>query len=223
MRQLVARLRRSDERGVTLVEVTLTMLILSIILVVAFDFLDRTSSIAVKTDSHARAEDDTQRALRTVTQHLRGALPITGPCTSATDTATPPLPAGYDNCVRFTVFRATSGVGRCDRSEFVIALVGTGAEKQLVYNRQEFTGTTAACTAGALSLRNRLLDRVVNESTLPLFTYYGSDGGVINTATAAASVPKAATVKVSLKVGYRTGSNPIFLESSAALRNNIKR
>lgn len=222
MRWLPVRWARRDEQGATIVEVTLTMLILAILLTVAFDFLDRASIIAVKTDSQGRAEDDTQRVLRTVTQHLRGALPITGPCSAATDTATPSLPAGYNNCVRFDVPRSTSGLGTCARTEFVIALVGTGTEKKLVYNRREFTGTTT-CTAGPLTLRRVLLERVVNPSTAPLFTYYGSDGNAINTATAAASVPRAAQVLVTLHTRYRSGSKPIVLSSAAALRNNITR
>jgi type II secretory pathway component PulJ len=220
-RFLRERLRR-DEAGVTIVEVTLTMLILAVILTIAFDFLDRTTLIANRTDAQAHAEDDTQRALRTVTQHVRGAFPITGPCTAATDSATPSLPAGYDNCVRFSVPRGVSGIGACARTELVVALVGTGSEKELVYNRQEFTGTTT-CTAGTLSLRNVLLSRVVNTASEPLFTYYGSDGNAISTSTAAAAVPAAATVKVDLRVIFRTGSNPIALNSSAALRNNITR
>ncbi|HEX2040135.1 MAG TPA: prepilin-type N-terminal cleavage/methylation domain-containing protein [Acidimicrobiales bacterium] len=216
---MTARLRDRqdrDESGITLVEVTLTMLILSIVLVMAFDFLDRTTNITVKTETHARTEDDTQRVLRTVTQHIRGALPITGTCTTAGYATT------YDNCIRFTVPRGVSGIGSCARSEFVIGLVGTGTEKKLMYDRRDFTGSTS-CTAGPLSSQVLLLDRVVNTSLQPLFTYYASDGSQINTTSSAASVPNAATVNVNVRVRYRMGSNPIVMTSSAALRNNITR
>lgn len=210
-----ARQRRGED-GMTLVEVTLTMLILSIVLVMAFDFLDRTTNITVNTEKQAIAEDDTQRVLRTVTQHIRGALPITGTCTTAG------YSTSYDNCVRFTVPRGLAGIGSCARTEFVIGLVGTGAEKQLMYNRQEFTGSTS-CTPGPLSSRVLLLGRVVNTSSQPLFTYYGIDGNQISTAAAPASVPKAATINVNLHVRYRTGRNAITMTSAAALRNNITR
>lgn len=214
---------RSDEQGMTLVEVSVTMLILAIVLVMAFDFLDRTTKIAVSTDTHARTEDDTQRVLRTVTQHIRGAFPIEGTCTTAG------YSTSYDNCVRFSVPRNESGFGGCTRSEFVIGLVDApdpapADEKQLVYDRVEHSSTS--CGAGTLTDKRLLLDRVVNTpapTPEPLFTYYGADGVRIVPSTAAASIPSAATVVVNLRVRHRTGSNPIVLSSSAALRNNITR
>lgn len=224
------RLRR-DESGVTIVEVTLTMLILAIVLTVAFDFLDRTSKITVKTDTHARAEDETQRALRTVTQHLRGALPITGACTTAD------FPTGYGNCVQFTVPRTTTASGTCNETRFVIGLVDDPSasapadEKLLRIDRHEHSAMSSCPLAAAAVPTSSLtkvylVQRVVNNATSePLFTYYNTEGQAISTTTAAgiAAVPKAATVKVSLHVRYRTGSPAISLDSSAALRNNIIR
>ena len=209
---------RSDEKGMTLVEVSLTMLILAILLIMAFDFLDRTTKITVSTDTHARAEDNTQRVLRTVTQHIRGAFPIEGTCTTSG------YSTSYSNCVRFSVPRNESGFGGCTRTEFVIGLVDAPDpapvdEKLLAYDRVEHAGTS--CGAGALTGKRLLLDRVVNDPTTePLFTYYTAAG---NPTTAAASIPSAATVVVNLRVRHRTGSNPIVLSSSAALRNNITR
>jgi prepilin-type N-terminal cleavage/methylation domain-containing protein len=217
MRKL--RVRR-DERGVTLIEVTLTMLILAILLTVAFDFLDRASLITVKTDAQSRAEDDTQRALRTVTQHLRGAAPITGACTGAG------FPTSYSNCVRFDVPRVATTAGHCAVTKFVIGLADDGDatnpadERDLRVDRQEVTG--ASCSGPVTPPKTVVLARVVNDGTQPLFTYYGQDGNAIP-ATATASVPKAATVRVLLSVRYRAGSNPIVFTNSAALRNNISR
>lgn len=225
---MIARLGRRvrvDQGGVTLVEVSLTMLILSILLVMSFDFLDRTTKIAMSTDAHARIEDDTQRALRTVTQHLRGAYPIEGTCnTSGYSTS-------YANCVRFSVPRNQSGFGGCARTEFVIGLVPSPAgsptdERRLAFDRAE--RTSASCAVGALTQQRLLLGRVVNNPTThatpqPLFRYYGADGVEINPASAPASVPKAATVTVNLHVRYQTGLNAIVMTSSAALRNNITR
>lgn len=225
---MIARLRsrlHCDERGVTLVEVSLTMLILSILLVMSFDFLDRTTKIAVSTDAHARVEDDVQRVLRTVTQHLRGASPIDGTCnTSGYSTS-------YSNCVRFSVPRNQSGFGGCARTEFVIGLVPAPAgspsgERVLAYDRAE--RTTASCALGALTQQRVLLARVVNNPTThatpqPLFRYYGADGVEINPAATPASIPKAATVTVNLQVRYQAGLSPIAMTSAAALRNNITR
>lgn len=231
MSTLARTLRQGrDEKGVTMVEVIVAMLLLSIIMVVAFDFLDRTSLIAVKTDSHARAEDETQRVLRTVTQHLRGAAPVTGPCTTAS------FPTGYGDCVTFTVPRTITGSGTCKETRFVIGLVDDTAasapadERLLRIDRHEYSAASscpvAAAAAPASSVTNRiLLRRVVNPVGKPLFTYYDTDGAPISTTTAAgiAAVPKAATVHVELHTRYRTGSKAIVLTSSAALRNNIIR
>jgi type II secretory pathway pseudopilin PulG len=212
--------RRGDECGMTLVEVTLTMLILAVVLFVAFDFLDRASIITVKTDAQARAEDDTQRALRTVTQHVRGALPITGTCTGAG------FPTSYANCVRFDVPRVATTTGNCAVTKFVVGLVddpdlsAPADEKLLRVDRQEVTGTS--CSGPVTPPATVVLERVVNDGTQPLFTYFGQDGNAIP-ATSTASVPKAATVRVTLSVRYRTGSNPITFTNAAALRNNISR
>lgn len=208
--------RQRDEAGITLVEVTLTMLILAIVFTIAFDFLDRTSTITARTDKHARIEDDTQRVLRTVTQHLRGAAPIDGTCTASG------FSTSYQNCVRFTVKRATTGLDGCTSTKFSIGLVGTGTEKNLVLNRTESTGAGTTCTDGTVNSKV-VLTRVVNDGTQPLFTYYGSDGTVIDPTLNPTSVPKATTVKVSLRVRYSDSSGPIVLDSSAALRNNITR
>ena len=219
--RFVPKLRiRRDERGVTIVEVTLTMLILAILLTVAFDFLDRASLIAVKTDAQSRAEDDTQRVLRTVTQHLRGASPITGTCTGAG------FSTSYSNCVRFDVPRVATTTGNCAVTKFVIGLVddpdlsAPADEKLLRVDRQEVTGSS--CSGAVTPPATVLLERVVNDGTQPLFTYYGQDGNLIP-ATSTASVPKAATVRVTLSVRYRTGSNAIVFTNAAALRNNISR
>jgi Flp pilus assembly pilin Flp len=209
---------RRDQAGVTVVEVTVTMLLLAVIMMVAFDFLDRTTALTVRTDSHARTEDETQRVLRTVTQHLRSTDAITGTCTTAGYATT------FDSCVRFEVPRSTTGFGGCARTEFVIGLVDSpdpapADEKRLMYDRMEHSD--ANCTPGTLTGQRLLLDRVVNTpTTQPLFTYYGTDG---NTVTSAAAVPKAVTVKVTLAVRYQTKAPALTMTNVAALRNNITR
>lgn len=216
------RVDSDTEAGFTLVEVLLTMLILSVILMIAFDFLDRASRLTARTDAHSRAEEDVQLVLREMTEHVRGAFPIEDPCTSATDTQTPSFSAGYDNCMRFTVKRTNSGLDTCARTEFVYGIVGTTSPRTLVQRRREYTGTTTSCTAEPLGVRTVLLENVMNTGLQPLFTYYAADGTKITTSNTAA-VKDAASVKVTLSVRYRTSADPIVLTSSAALRNNVDR
>jgi prepilin-type N-terminal cleavage/methylation domain-containing protein len=224
MRRLLDGARRGgEEAGFTLVETLLTLLILSIVMTVAFNFLDRSSILTYRADAHSRAEDEVQRVLRTVTENVRGAAPIGNACTTATDSESPPFIAGYDNCTQFTVLRTSTGIDSCARTEFVYGIVGSSAPRQLVERRREYTGTTTSCTAGPLGFRRLLLSDVMNDTTLePLFTYYAGDGTKIATSSAAAVV-KAATVKVTIVARYRKGAPNLTISSSAALRNNISR
>ncbi len=212
-------LRARTEEGVTVAEVVVTMAIFSVVSIVMFDFLDNTSRLAARTDRHAQAESDAQLALRIVTQNIRSAAPIGGPCTATTDSASPSLPPGYDNCIRLTVSRNNSNGASCARSEFVYAVVPvTDGTRRLVENRQDFTGTTT-CTSSGARLRRVILEKVVNTAAQPLFTYYNRAGGAINTVAAPGAVPAAASVKLSLRVRHTAKADPLFFSSVAAPRN----
>jgi prepilin-type N-terminal cleavage/methylation domain-containing protein len=226
MKALIER-GRGDERGVTLVEMMLTMLILSIVLLTAFDFLDRTSMLTLRADAHGQAEHEVQTAMRTLSQNVRSAAAIGDPCTAATDTPPPnhsALPAGYTNCLRFTVPRTTTALDTCAKTEFVYALVTVTSNnkttRRLVENRQEFTGTAASCTAGTPRKRRTLVSDIANTTTppQPLFTYLAANGAVISAADTAA-VKKAIAVRMTLAVKYRQAAPPLVLTSSATLRN----
>ncbi|MGI8686482.1 MAG: prepilin-type N-terminal cleavage/methylation domain-containing protein [Acidimicrobiales bacterium] len=207
------------ESGFTVVELVVVLALFSIVSVATLNFLDGTSRLTARTDRNAVAEADSQLALRIVTQNIRSAVPIGGPCTTTTDTASPPLPAGYRNCIRVTVSRNNSNGSSCARSEFVYAIVpATGGTKSLVENRQDFVGTST-CTASAPRLRRVLLTNVVNTATQPLLTYYRADGTAIDTAVTPAQVPLSASVKVSLRVRHTASADPLFFSSVAAPRN----
>lgn len=237
-RPLAIRRRREvvGQAGFTIVEVSLTLLILSVVMLVAFNFLDRASILTFRADAHARGEDQTQGALRLLTEHTRGALPLGDPCTATTDT--PPatangltqgtLPAGYANCLRFSVPRTKVGMDSCAKTDFVYALVpvtngaGTLVDTYLVESRRETTGTTTACTTGTWRSRRLLLDKIANTAAQPLFTYYASDGAAIAVSNTAA-VKAASSIKITLAHKYRQAAPPLVLTSSAALRNNVSR
>lgn len=230
------RRRARDQRGFTITEVSLTLLILSVILVATFDFLDRASIMTFRADAHGRAETETQQALRLLTQHSRGAQPIGNPCTAATDT--PPaategltqgtLPAGYGNCMQFTVPRTTVGLDTCAKTDFVYALVpvrnasATVVDTYLVENRRETTGTSGSCTVGTWRARRVLLQKVANDGTQPLFTYYATDGSPIAVSNTAA-VKRASSLRVTLAYKYRQAAPPLVITSNVALRNNVTR
>lgn len=225
------RRRREDQGGFTLVEVTLTLLILSIVMLMAFDFLDRASILTMRTQANAQTEQDAQLALRVVTEHLRGADPIGDPCTPTMDTVAsgPLLPAGYNNCIQFTVKRTQTGLDACAKTEFVFAIVGSGEAKTLVENRREFTGTGAGpptCNPTTWRKRRVLLEKVANNTTglTPehFFTYYSATGNPIAPDDTLA-VKQAASVRLKVAVRFNNKAARSVFTSSAALRNNISR
>lgn len=227
-----------DERGLTFVEMLVTMVILSLVMVATFDFLDRTSMLTFRADAHGQAEQDTQQALRIITEHTRGASPIDDPCTTTTDTQPAAteglrqgtLPAGYANCLRFTVPRTTVGLDTCAKTDFVYAFVpvnrdpgGTLVDTYLVENRRETTGTnTGTCTTGTWRNRRVLMKNVANTAAQPLFSYYAEDGSLIPV-TNTAAIKRASSVKVTLANKFRKAADPLVITSTAALRNNISR
>lgn len=229
MKQILRR-RADDERGFTIVEVTLTLLILSIVMMLAFDFLDRASILTMRAQANAQTEQDAQLAMRTVTEHLRGASPIGDPCTTATDTPTTQapgtLPTSYTDCVQFTVRRTTTGMDTCAKTDFVFAIVGTGDKRKLIENRRETTGTgttAATCTTGPWRNRRILLDKVANSAGVhPLFVYFDGNGQAISP-TDTAAIKRAASVRITLAVRFNAKANRSVFTSSAALRNNVSR
>jgi prepilin-type N-terminal cleavage/methylation domain-containing protein len=227
MKRFFKRVRR-DESGFTFTEVMITLLILGIVMALAFDFLNRASFLTIRTQANAQSEQDAQLALRIVTEHLRGASPIGAPCVPGMEvpaTLTPPLPAGYANCIRFEVKRTTTGLDTCARSEFVYALVGSGNTQKLIENRREYTGTgttAPSCNAGSWRNRRVLLQKVANTASEPLFSYFSATGSPI-AVTDTAAVKKAGSVRLTLAVRFKTVAKRAVFTSSAALRNNVAR
>lgn len=221
------RLRQRDEQGFTVVEVTMVMLILSIVLVMALDFMDRASILTLRAEAHGRTEDEVQGAMRTVTQQVRAAQPIAGPCSSTSDV--PPadqsaLPTGYANCIQVTVPRTDSALDTCAATTYIFAIVTRTSDgvRLLVENRRPVTQSGSTCVTGGPVGRRVLLEKIANDATQPLFTYYASDGIVIPPGNTTA-VPTSTSVKVTLAAKFRAAADPVVLSSRAALRNNIAR
>lgn len=220
-------MRHPDERGFTVVEVTMVMLILSIVLMLALDFMDRATILTLRADAHGRAEDEMQKAMRTVTQQVRAAKPIAGPCSSTTDVAPAgqsALPAGYANCIQVTVKRSDTALDTCEATTYIFGIVTRTSDgvRLLVENRRPVTQSGTTCVTGSPVGRRVLLEKIDNTATQPLFTYYASNGTLIPDANTA-TVPTASSVKVTLAAKYRNAAPALVLTSTAALRNNISR
>lgn len=203
-----------DERGMTVPELAVVTIILSVVVAVMFGFLDQVTSLSARTDRQAEAESTAQLALRSATQNIRGALPIS-PCT--TDGASPALPTSYADCVRVRVSRSDSGVVACPYTDYAYAVVDYGGVKKLVENREE---VSCAGTVSSPRLRRVLLEKLVNAGAgEPLFTYYRDNGTAIPV-TDLTAVRQASSLRLLLKVRYDTKASPLSFASVVALRNN---
>jgi hypothetical protein len=210
--------RGQDEAGVTVAELTVVVLVFSLVSLMLFSFLDHTTLLTARADSGARADAETQLALRIATDDIRGALPVSQ-CVSD-GVASPALPTTYADCITATVSRNTSGLDNCPRSVFVYAVVDYSGVRRLVQNRTDYTRSGGSCVSSAPRLRRVLLESVVNPSSAPVFTYYTRTGATIDPVANPAHVVKASSIKMSLHVNYRKNAPPLVLSSVIAPRNS---
>lgn len=202
------------EEGFTLVEMVVTVLLVSIVSFMILNFLDSTTTLTNRATLHSGAEQDARTALRTLTQDLRAANPITGA----------PCAGGYRDCVTFEVARASEFGRTCEKTVFTYRVVGG----TLTRTRTVTNWASTSCAAPTTSTYP-LLGSVVNSSVTPataLFTYYDRSGAVLDPVTKAAAIPLkpsvggAASVKVTLVMRYQAKAPELRLSGSVALRNN---
>jgi Tfp pilus assembly protein PilW len=194
---------KRDESGMSLLEVLVTCLMLSIVMVVLFEFLENTTSISARTTKQVRTETDAQFALRQMTQELRGAAVIR-PCASQ----------GYATCVVVDIARpAGATTAACPLRTVTFRL----SSRSALQDRTDYPTCTTPTTRYAGRV---VLPHVVNGTT-PLFTYIGADGNPVDVANNAVAVPAARSVQVTLVVDTTArNAAPLRFTATAALRNN---
>jgi prepilin-type N-terminal cleavage/methylation domain-containing protein len=195
--------RRED--GYTLIELLVTLFILSIVSVVTFDFLNQSTTATAKATSNAEAEKDAAVALRTLTADLRAAQSISA--------CSPPYSASFDSCVTFEIHRAPNPTQACPKTKLTYGVVGTTI-------RHDRTDYNASCTATTSFSQKVLVGNFVSGSG-PFLEYFKDGGGKLTAADVATSFANAASVKVNLYLNYPgSGSTPLRFSSATALRNN---
>jgi prepilin-type N-terminal cleavage/methylation domain-containing protein len=206
---------RRDERGFTLVELTVVLLIGSLVTFMMLNFLDNTSAVVGRSSARVQTESDARVALRTVLQDVRAAQSIVTSYPSATACPTGvAYPAGYANCLRFTVVHTTSSASACPNSLITYGLVGTTLKEDRV-------DYDASCTARTIFTGRTVLNNVTNGSSRPLFIYADQYGNGLNPSTSpAAAFAAAGTITLNIFLQYRPRTPEISLFSAAALRNN---
>ncbi len=219
---------KNEDSGFTLVELLVTVVLISVVSIITLGFMDSVTSVSSKASRHVISESEAQVVLREMTQEIRGANPVSaiypsgGTC--PTGTGFPPATAGgtgYLKCLRFMLVHSTAVTTFCNNPEVgrlpaPYSIISYGLVNGTLYKHRTDYSATCVATVGATPGR-AVLTGLTNGSTKPLFTYYDRTGvKIADTET----VVNAGSVKVTLMVPYDRSAPSLELTSVASFRNN---
>lgn len=202
------------EGGFTLIELTVTVGILSLVLVTMFSALASFTDRTVQTQERALTLSEARSAIETITRDLRAANPIN-----------PVSPiSSYDRSVSFSVYCSTVGVSGCGTGNLrpVTYSVANYELRQTIGSNSEPLLGPAGTNGGVTSRRGA----IVNTASQPIFTYYKKDGTQLPTSGDLSVTPEkfrdcAQYVEIHLVVVAEPGkpNSTLNLVTRADLRN----
>lgn len=204
------------EEGVTLVELLVTMLILSIVSLMLFTFMDGITSVTARTERHVQAEQDAQIVLRKMTEEIRAANPIldSAGCAGAA--------SGFADCLRFDIQRTTEFEKPCVRRTVSYKLNRTA--QVITRDATDWVWSSAISGCVVANTTTRVVIESLNYPTsTPLFVYTDNAGDPVGPTliTLPPNQDGTAAVKVNLRLNYQKRNAPsLVLSSNAVLRNN---
>lgn len=203
-----------DEEGVTLVELMITMVILSIVSLMLFTFMQGITTVTARTDRNVKAEQEAQLVLRKITEEVRAADPIVDAagCTG-----------GFGDCLRFDVPRVINFAQPCVRRTIAYKLDRVAGRITRDATEWTWNSATSACVASSVVTGRVMIESLVFPASVPLFAYTDQSGGAVATANIPAppSANGTAAVRVNLRIRYQKQNAPdLVLSSNAVLRNN---
>jgi prepilin-type N-terminal cleavage/methylation domain-containing protein len=217
--------RRRDERGMTLVELMVVLMMTSIVSALVYAVLIDSTKVAARADNSTRAENSGRLALRAMSQDIRAAVQIRGASSTTACTTGLTYPAGFTTCVGFLVphevsaSAATTTVApgtkpiACPYSNITYGLTaGVIREDRTDYN--------ASCTATSSFTGKTVLAGVDNTAAQALFTFYDTYGNRLGVSDTVAAYQEAGSVLVQVYLNYQKGAPDISLMTTAALRND---
>jgi type II secretory pathway component PulJ len=208
---------RTDESGMSLVELMVVLLLMSVVGALLFGFLASVLNTTTRMSSDTQTEKQIELALRPVTENIRSASAIATSYPTTSSCPSGSYPSGYSNCLAFTIARPTSGNLTCPQSVMVYGLKADGVMRE---DRTDYGMVSGVCGVTQAYTGRPLLKNIANGGT-PLFTYFDAFGNQLDPSSASPTAFAAAvTVRVSLNVQYRKGSPLLTYTSDLAVRNN---
>jgi type II secretory pathway component PulJ len=204
---------------VTLIELTVVLLLMSVVGAMLFGFLWSVTRVSTRATNDSETEKAISLALRPVTENIRGTASIATAYPSTTSCPAGAYPTGYSNCLSVTVLRPAPGQLSCRRSVFTYGLKSDGVLRE---DRTDYALVGGSCAVTASYTGRPLLRSIVNGSQ-PLFMYFDRFGNLLDPgAVGQTTVPftDALTIRVSLNVQYQSGSPALTYTSDLALRNS---
>lgn len=202
----MSRMKR-DEQGMTVAELAVVLLILSLVTLSILGFLDQVTSVTAQTTGNTQAEVEGQGALRTISQDLRAANPVTGTCGP-----------GYATCISFEVPRPgpSAAITTC-KSAITYRLANN-----VVHRTRTDTGD---CATDRSRTEHALI--TVHGSQTTLFQYFDRLGKPISPTQTCPVNPTdppcplgTKSIKVNLVLDFPGQRNGLLrLATTAALRN----
>ena len=201
-----------------MVELLVTMLILTIVSLMLFTFMDGVTSVTARTDRHVQAEQDAQILLRKMTEEIRAANPIldAAGCPGAGPAG------GFADCLRFDIQRPTEFEKLCVRRTVAYKLNRTAQTITREATEWVWSPAISDCVAGATTSRV-VIEQLNFPAATPMFEYTDKFGDSVASALIPLAPNKAGTaaVKVNLLLNYQKRNAPgLVLSSNAVLRNN---
>lgn len=209
-----AGFRDTDETGLTLLELVVTVGLFLIVGLALVGFLDSTTNVTSRATTSSEADKQAQLVLRSVTQEIRAAQNISDVYpASASCPSGGVYPADYDACFTFDVIREDLAGAGCPYTKITYGVIdGTLREDREVFD--------ASCNSVSKTTGKQLAEDLRNSASEPVFTFFGPDGSTLTSTSSLESYVHASAISVTLKLPQKRGQPPVTVSSTLALRNN---
>lgn len=202
-----ARQRAHSDSGMTMMELVVTMAVMTVVVAILFGILNTTSRVVARGTGDLQGTNNLQLAMRTMTEDVRAGSQLS--FTGSTASACPSSPTS-SNCLTFVVsHNVPSSYPNC-QTTVSYGVVPDTSPRSLTGLKMTRTVKQTNCATAGNGTRTILSN--VNSSSV--FSYYDGAENVLTVGQA-----QAKSVQIALSVVYTKGGSPLTLTGFVALRN----